>query len=749
MKRLRILLEGVVQGVGFRPFVYRVASELDLKGYVKNTPSGVLIEVEGETSVLDRFLLRLERERPPFSEIRSISTEILEPAGYHSFRIEESEDKGEKSPFLLPDIATCDGCLGEIFNPSDRRYLYPFTSCTLCGPRFTIVRRLPYDRANTTMSAFGMCSACSAEYHDPADRRFHAQSNACPLCGPHLSLYSPEGKLIAERGDALKRAVEELSGGAILAVKGIGGFHLLCSAVEEGAVRELRRRKGRGEKPFAVMFRDTEQLEEFTELSPLERMLLLSPERPIVLVRGKGRLAPSTAPGLRRVGALLPYSPLHHILLRALPFPVVATSGNLSGEPIVKENDEAISKLRRVADLVLTYNREIERRCDDSVVKVIGGVPTPLRRSRGYAPLPVRLPLPLRKSVLAVGGHLKNTFALCRGEEVVLSQHMGDMESVRSLEVFEESVKDLMDLYSFRPEVVVCDMHPRYETTRWAQEFAERMGLPLIRVQHHHAHVLSCMAENGLRGEVLGVAWDGTGYGEDGTLWGGEFLLSGYGHYKRLFRFREFRLIGGERAVREPARVALSLLLHIFGRERLPPDVLRRLGFSERELEVLCNVWEKGVNSPLSSSAGRLMDAVSALTGLCRKASYEGQPAMLLEELYDPSIGDHYPFGVGEGVLDWEPAVLSLLEEKDPVRVATRFLNSLARTVLAVAERAGVGRICLSGGVMQNDPLVSGIKELLTGAGFEVYTHRKVPPNDGGLSLGQVARLLEDSTDGR
>jgi len=742
MKRLRIFLEGTVQGVGFRPFLYRIAQDLGVGGYVKNTASGVLLEVEGDEDTLDLFLFRLEREKPPLSRIRFRKVESLKPAGFREFRIEKSEDGGGGGISLLPDTATCGECLRELFDPRDRRFLYPFTNCTLCGPRFTIVRRLPYDRHNTTMDMFSMCPTCSGEYRDPSGRRFHAQPNACPACGPRVVLHSSGGKILAEGEKALETFLEFLLEGRIVALKGIGGFHLLCSALNEESVRKLRELKGREGKPFAVMFRDVAQLRRFADPTEAEISLLTSPQRPIVLVRGWG-LAPSVAPRLRRIGAFLPYTPLHHILLAELPFPVVATSANLSGEPIIKDEEEALLKLGNVAGCILGYNRKIERRCDDSVVKVVGGVPTLLRRSRGYVPLPLELPLPLRRRVLAVGAHLKNTFALGREREVFLSQHIGDMESIRTCEVFEESVSDLMELFGFDPEVVVCDLHPRYETTRWAEEFAQRRGLPLIRVQHHHAHVLSCMAENGIKDMVLGVAWDGTGCGEDGTIWGGEFLLSDYRGYRRFKHFREFRLLGGERAVREPARVALSLLLHIFGKENLPP---LDLGFSERELALLSEAWEKGLNAPFCSSAGRLLEGVSALLGICLRNTYEGEAAVLLEDLYDPAFKDHYPFEVGDSTVDWEPVILAILEERDPVRGATRFLNTLARIVLAVAEEADLERLCLSGGVMQSDPLVASVRKLLEGRGFRVYTHRHVPPNDGGLSLGQVARVLgEDS----
>jgi hydrogenase maturation protein HypF len=687
-------------------------------------------------------LILLHERKPPLAHIFSQEFEELDPVGYTDFEIRETEEEGEKEVFILPDIATCDECLGELFNKSDRRYLYPFINCTNCGPRFTIIERLPYDRPNTTMKVFEMCPSCREEYEDPANRRFHAQPNACPRCGPWVSLYSPDGNLLAERGEALRRTVEEIRRGGIVAVKGVGGFHLVCDARNEGSVRRLRERKRRQEKPFAVMFRDIVQLEEFAQPTDLEKALLLSPERPIVLVRKREELAPSVAPDLKRIGAFLPYSPLHHIILRELGFPVVATSGNLSDEPIVIDNDEALEKLFEFADLVLLHNRDIKRRCDDSVLKVVGGVPTPIRRSRGYAPMPIELPVKLSKRTLAVGGMLKNTFALGRDNTAFLSQHIGDVESLTDLEAFEEAVCDLMELYDFEPEVVVCDMHPRYETSRWAEEFSRKREIPLKRIQHHYAHILSCMAENNLRERVLGIAWDGTGYGEDGTLWGGEFLEAGLEGYRRLAHLKPFRLLGGELAVKEPRRVALSLLFHIFGEDAFGVAEERKLGFSERELQNLYIAWRKGINSPLSSSVGRLFDGIASLLGLRQVLSYEGQAAMLVEDLYDPAVKYSYPFKLEEGILEWEPLIEAILKEDNPAVASSRFINTLAEISLAVAEEFGIEKVCLSGGVFQNHPLTAKVRELLEGKGFKVYTHRKVPPNDGGIALGQLLCIL-------
>ena len=600
--RLRVKLKGAVQGVGVRPCVYRLAQDLSLRGWVINNSSGVEIEVEGKVQLLEEFLLRLQTEKPPLAHIYSQEIEYLEEVGYEDFEIRESKEEGKKEVLIQPDIATCQWCLKELFDPKDRRYMYPFINCTYCGPRFTIIERLPYDRPNTTMKAFPMCPQCKKEYEDPRNRRFHAQPVACPSCGPSLSLITKDGELLAEGEESIKATLQALKEGKIVAVKGIGGFHLMCDATREEPVRTLRERKRRKEKPFAVMFRDMEQLLLYAEPTELEKALLLSPERPIVLIRSKGGLAPSVAPGLKRIVAFLPYSPLHHIILHSLDFPVVATSGNLSDEPIVKDNQEAIERLSPLADLLLLHNRDIKRRCDASVVKVIGGLPTPIRRSRGYTPMPIRLPFKLKRKVLALGGMLKNTFAIGFEDMVILSQHVGDIENIETLKSFEDMVFDLMSLYEFEPELLVCDLHPRYETTRWAKEFSQRKGIPLLQVQHHFAHVLSCMGERGIEGKVLGIAWDGTGYGEDGSLWGGEFLVCDYKGYERAFYFRPFRLIGGERAVKEPRRVALSLLFELYREDATGMSLEPVRSFREEDLKNLYIAWSKGINSPYSSS---------------------------------------------------------------------------------------------------------------------------------------------------
>ncbi|MFN4319144.1 MAG: carbamoyltransferase HypF [Aquificaceae bacterium] len=658
----------------------------------------------------------------------------------------ESREEGKKEVLILPDIATCQWCLEELFCQKDRRYMYPFINCTYCGPRFTIIEKLPYDRPNTTMRLFEMCPECRKEYEDPKDRRFHAQPIACPKCGPSLSLLNKDGRPLVEGEESLRELLKALKEGKIVAVKGIGDFHLMCDATREEVVNTLRERKLRKEKPFAVMFRDMEQLCHYGEATELERALLLSPERPIVLIRSKGLLAPSVAPRLKRIGAFLPYSPLHHIILSSLNFPLVATSANLSEEPIVKDNEEAVEKLGTLADFILLHNRDIKRRCDDSVVKVVGGIPTLIRRSRGYAPMPIRIPFRLKRRVLAVGGMLKNTFAFGFEDMVILSQHVGDVENLSVLKSFEEMVFDPMKLYDFEPEVVVCDLHPRYETTRWAKDFSKARGLPLLQVQHHYAHILSCMADRGIKGKVLGIAWDGTGYGEGGgSLWGGEFLVCDYQEYKRLFSFRPFKLIGGERAVKEPRRVALSLLFDLYGEKALEMMELEPIrSMEKKELKNLYLAWSRAINSPLCSSVGRLFDGVASLLGISQIISYEGQAAMMLEDLYDPTVKDHYSYEVRGSVVDWGCIIEDLIKDKEKEKAPSRFINTLAHVCLRVAKEVGMERVYLSGGVMQNDPLVSKIRELLEGEGFGVYTHQRVPPNDGGLSLGQAVYQPKD-----
>ncbi len=752
--RLRIEVQGAVQGVGFRPFVFRLASELSLSGWVLNGTAGVVIEVEGTDASLEAFSRRLRAEAPPRARIRSVRESMLESVSYSGFEIRFSEADGQKTVLVLPDVATCTDCLGDLTDPSNRRAGYPFTNCTNCGPRFTIVRALPYDRPNTTMAGFPLCSDCRAEYDDPRDRRFHAQPNACPECGPKLALWDREGRALAERGDALAGAVRALTEGSIVAVKGVGGFHLLCNGADRNAVDRLRERKGRPRKPFAVMVRDLAVATEVVEVSDEAKAFLASPEAPIVLLprREGSRVAEAVAPGNPNLGVMLPSNPLHHLLLREIPFPVVATSGNRSEEPICTDEKEAVDRLGSLADLFLVHDRPIERHADDSIVRVIRGEARVLRRARGYAPFPVFADRPL-PAILAVGAHLKNTVALSVGREVFISQHIGDLETPEAMAAFERVVADFRRLWEVTPMAIAHDLHPGYLSTQWARE----AGIPLIGVQHHHAHLAACLAEQG-GGNALGVTWDGTGYGTDRTVWGGEFLAGSAAGFTRVASLRPFRLLGAEVAVREPRRCALALLWEVSSSRSLDVAGLAPVeAFTEGERNILASMLERGVNSPLTTSAGRLFDGVASLLGLCQKATFEGEAAMALEAA--AAAGERetsrYPFPLLANtsqagaplVLDWGPMVEAIVKDvRTKVSVpamAARFHNALAAGIAEVAERASEKRVALTGGCFQNRVLTERTADILESRGFEVLLHREIPPGDGGISLGQIAVAAE------
>ena len=720
-ERLRVSLAGAVQGVGFRPFVYRLATELQLQGWVLNSSAGLVVEVEGPRENLDVFQERLDHDKPAAALVLAREVSWLEPVGLAGFEIRESEEEAEKTAGLVPDLATCPACLAELRDPANRRFGYPFTNCTACGPRYTIVLDIPYDRPNTTMRSFRMCPECQAEYTSPEDRRFHAQPNACAVCGPRVWVEAPA------LSGAGASACQALRAGQIVALKGIGGFQLLVDARNEDAVARLRLRKHREEKPLALLVPSVEIARQIAYLSEAEEDLLRSPAAPIVLLRprpGAG-IAPNVARSSPYLGCMLPYSPLHHLLMDECGFPLVATSGNRSDEPIAIENLEAAERLGEIADLFVMHDRPIARPCDDSVVRVARGRESVLRRARGYAPLPVRIAQEL-PPVLAVGGHLKNTVAIARGRQVYVSQHVGDLDSAEARSAFERAIEDLCRLYRFAPTVVACDLHPDYASTRWARE----RGLPVIAVQHHQAHVASCAAENDLRGDYLGVGWDGTGFGLDGSIWGGEFFLVRGGVFERVAHLRQFRLPGGEKAIREGWRAAAGLLYESFGAEAVESPVVRRM-------------LERGVNSPLTTSVGRLFDAVACLAGVARVNRFEGQAAMQLERAIGSYVTrDCYPLGERDDVADWAPlleAVSADVRNGTAVDlISARFHNALVAWIVNVARRTGVGQVALSGGVFQNSYLVERSVAELESNGFKVATHQRVPANDGGIALGQA-----------
>ncbi len=753
--RLHLRVTGTVQGVGFRPFVHRIASARGLSGWVRNDGTGVQIEVEGPEEAVEGFRRDLEDDAPPLARIRAVTVHHLEPLGSRGFEIRDSGRDGERDAPIPPDAATCDACLAELRDPADRRFRYPFINCTDCGPRYTIIRAVPYDRPDTTMASFTMCPACRREYEDPADRRFHAQPNACPACGPSVELRDPRGERL-ETGDPLSASVAMLEAGRILAVKGLGGFHLACDASSEEAVKALRRRKGREEKPFAVMAAGLDAARRIARIGPAERDLLTAPERPIVFLQKKPGhpLAPSVAPGLRDFGVMLPYTPLHHLLMEGRYPALVMTSGNLTDEPIAFAHDDALRRLGGIADAFLVHDREIETRADDSVARVVGSREVIVRRSRGYAPAPLFLPRE-GPPVLAVGADLKNVPAVTRRDRIHLAHYIGDLGNLDAQEAFREAVAHLESLLGVKPAIVAHDLHPRYASTRYALALA---GVERVAVQHHRAHIASVMAEAGLEEKVVGVALDGTGFGDDGTVWGGEFLAGDLSGFRRVARLSTVPMPGGDAAAREGWRMAVAQLQEAFP-DLGPGEEARYLrGADPAKVETVSRMARQGVNAPLTSSMGRLFDAVSALAGVATVSTYEGQAAMELEGAAGEGLLEPYPFSVRRNgeihVVETVPLIRAVAEDVlDGVSagvIAGRFHASVVRMVVetcgCVADREGVDRVALSGGCFQNALLLAGSLEALQQAGFRVFTHALLPPNDGCIAAGQAAMALARQT---
>jgi hydrogenase maturation protein HypF len=738
--RRRIHVSGIVQGVGFRPFVYSLAGRHALTGVVGNTSSGVVIEIQGSAEAARAFIDQLRDSPPPLAAIDTLTVEHLDAQEETGFVIVDSQAQPQASTPISPDIAVCGDCLREMFDPSDRRYRYPFINCTNCGPRFTIIQDIPYDRPFTTMRAFPMCPACDAEYHDPANRRFHAQPNACPVCGPQVSFFT-SGTVRYVPEVAIAAAADALARGSIVAIKGIGGFHLACDATNDAAVRTLRDRKGRGAKPFALMARDLECVSRYAHVSPEEARLLIAKQRPIVLLRAKdhAELSQCVAPGNKYLGFLLPYTPLHHLLVGETP--LVMTSGNFSDEPIVKDNDKALSRLRTLADAFLLHNRDIHVVCDDSVTRVFDARELPIRRSRGYSPMPVKLPK-AGPPVLAVGGELKSTFCLTRDDNAYLSQHIGDMENLETLAAFEHAFDHFRALFRAEPERLACDLHPNYLSSRWAEAYAAEHRLPLIRVQHHHAHLASVMAEHSLDGSqrVIGVIFDGTGYGTDGAIWGGEILCGAFDAFERPLHLKYVPLPGGDTSIKRPARMALA---HLWA-AGIEWD--QDLGCTPVELRVLRRQLETGVNCVPTSSMGRLFDAFAALIGVRRSVTYEAQAAIEMEAICE-GFDRGYRFSIDAGEFDPAPVFQAALQDLSrsvpPSEIAAAFHHAVAHLVLdcclITRGQTGWNTVGLSGGVFQNTTLLALVAEALARHEFEILTHRKVPPNDGGLALGQAA----------
>lgn len=745
-QRCTVSIEGIVQGVGFRPFVHRLATARGLSGRVWNDSRGVAIEVEGEDGDIEAMLAELRERPPPLARISDIRSDFSEPTGATGFLIDQSKASASREPQIAPDTATCEECVGELFDPADRRFHYPFLNCTHCGPRLTIIRDVPYDRPLTSMAGFEMCAECRSEYEDPSDRRFHAQPTACPDCGPRLTARRTDWEEVSK--DSIAIAVAALRDGRIVAVKGLGGYHLACDAEDEQAVARLRRRKQREAKPFALMVADIDQARALCMVAGAEEEALLSRRRPIVLLRRRGSdaVAGSVAPGQATLGLMLPYTPLHHLLLRTFDRPLVMTSANFSDEPIVSDDSDARERLPKVADLLLVHDRPIETRTDDSVVRIICGRDVPMRRARGFAPEPVRLPIRSERPILALGGDLKACFALARGDKAFLSHHIGDLADLATYSDFTRAVAHYQRLFGVTPEIVAHDLHPGYLSSRFA---AELESVKLLPIQHHHAHVAACMADNGVSGSVIGVAFDGTGYGTDGAIWGGEFLIVDYLGFERAGHLRNVPLPGGDAAVRQPWRAALAHLASSGALESAHALFAKRI--DAHALRLVTQMVERNVGCAPTSSVGRLFDAVAAMLGLVDEALFEAQAAMLLEATADESEHGFYPVAIesSDDGLIWNPSEMfaAILEDRrrgDHVAmISARFHNSVAEAIRAmcgaIRARSKLERVALSGGVFQNRFLTERTVAKLHEDRFEVLMHHQVPANDGGLCLGQAA----------
>ncbi|MFT7859675.1 MAG: carbamoyltransferase HypF [Sulfurimonas sp.] len=731
-KRLRLDIAGVVQGVGFRPFVYQLALEHSLAGYVLNNGEGVVIEVEGLDSSIENFLEELQEKQPPLSRIDTIDIQTLEFQNTQDFSILRSKET-DATAMLSPDIAICQDCADEMNDPTNRRYKYPFINCTNCGPRYTIVNALPYDRKNTSMQSFEMCEACQKEYNDPTNRRFHAQPISCFDCGPALNL-------------SIDAFVEHINDGKIVALKGIGGFHIICDATNDQALKQLREQKRRPSKPFAVMFSTLEAIKKVADLSEKDEELILSKERPVVIVAKKENsfLSELIAPNIDRIGVFLPYTPLHLLLLEQLDRPIVATSANLGDEPIITHEEELFKKLPFIAE-ALSHDREILNACDDSVVCSVANKQVFLRHARGFAPQSFHQKRKTAKKVLALGAHQKSTVTLAFENTMVLSPHIGDLNSLEAFEYFLRTLDTFERVYDFKPDIIVCDKHPNYETTKWAKSYiVKHKGVELIEVQHHYAHALACMAEHNLEEEALAFCFDGTGYGDDTTLWGGEVLRVTPNKYKRLYHLQEFSLLGGEKAVKEPKRIALSLLFECYSKEeivQMDNGVVN--SFSKKEIENYHLIHTKQLNSPRSSSIGRLFDGVYALSGNLQELSYEGESGLIVERYaQEHRSGESYSYTINDDVIEFKEMVAEILNEKEHSVIASKFINTLAEIVLTIALKHQELPVILSGGVFQNKTLLEKIVALFEQNSIRYYFQTKTAINDGGISFGQAYYAL-------
>jgi hydrogenase maturation protein HypF len=762
LKTVAIQVQGRVQGVGFRPFVYTLAQEMELNGWVNNSAQGATVVITADEKAIVDFTDRLTKTLPPPGLIEQLVVERLPLESFTNFAIRPSSD-GPKTASILPDLSTCSACLKELFDPGDRRYLYPFINCTHCGPRYTIIEALPYDRCRTTMARFQQCADCQREYEQPGDRRFHAQPNACHRCGPQLAFWNRQGQVIAEANEALNLAVDNLKVGNIIAIKGLGGFHLCCDATDFEVVKKLRLRKHRPDKPLAVMYGNLSQIMEHYQPNDLEVKLLKIPAAPIVLLNKQPQLTLSKniAPGNPRIGVMLAYTPLHHLLLKKLNKPMVATSGNLAGEPICIDNIDVLTRLQNIADGFLVHDRLIVCPVDDSVVQIVAGKPLFLRRARGYAPQPITLPRPTQETLLAVGGHYKNTVAIAKYNQAYISQHLGDLDSASTYQTFEKTIAHLSRLYDFSPQEIVADLHPDY----LSHQYAENQALPVTFVQHHYAHILAVMGEHGVINEpVLGIAWDGTGYGMDGTIWGGEFLQITQDTWQRIGHLQAFYLLGNQQAIKYPYRIALALLWSTFDDDFSADSLGNWLDFNKGFKDKINSNLNKSLNNknlyqlwqqqkaPQTSSMGRLFDGIAALIGLINEVTFEGQAAMALEAQVMPNLTEeYYPLTLNKKenekklAVDWRSLIKAIItEDKNKTNlIATKFHNSLVNLIVTIAQQQGIEKVALGGGCFQNCYLLASTITALKKAGFSPLWPRELPPNDGAICMGQLLAKIQ------
>lgn len=742
MQDTLIKIKGVVQGVGFRPFVYNLALKYSLNGFVNNDDSGVNILLQGTKENKDAFLKELKTHPPRLASIDEIiieNTSIQEH--FNSFTIENTQTTSTKTTLISPDISICSECLADIEDATNFRHNYALTNCTNCGPRYTIIKTVPYDRINTSMSTFKLCPTCQKEYNNPTNRRYHAQPICCPTCGPKLSLYDKENHEIAQEIKTLDMVAQKIKQGEIIAIKSLGGFHLVCDATSNYAVNKLRQRKNRPTKPLAVLCKNLEQINTLATLLNSEENIITSKEKPIVLVKKKidSILSKSVAPNIDRIGVFLPFTPLHHLLFKYIDTPLVATSANLSDEPIIIKKDELYRKLSFVFDYVLDYNRPIVNACDDSVVQVVNDKLFVLRKARGYAPSFLKLPFSSKQKILAIGANQKNTIALCFDNTIIMSPHIGDLNSIESMVFFENTIETFQRFYDFKPDVIVCDKHPHYETTKWAKQ----QSIPVVQIQHHYAHVLSCMAQYQLEDKVLAFAFDGTGYGDDGNIWGGEVFIASKKEYVRIKHFEYFKLLGGEIAIKQIKRIGLSLLFENYTLQELfSLDNPCLKAFSNKEIELLHTVWNKGLNAPLTSSVGRLFDAVCSLSGIEQNVSYEGESGLLVEQVYDETIKKAYSYDIGLNTININKAIKQMVQESESRVICTKFINMLVNIIIDISNANPTLEVVLTGGVFQNKTLLEQVTSKLDALERNYYYSHDVPLNDAGISLGQIYSVI-------